>query len=694
MGALLSITKKECRMNHADSRFLLKNLKGIGPKRMEILAQNGISTLQQLVYFFPRRYDPVQQEGEPSQWQSGNILKASGIITQIQSYRGFRGKNVLKLMVQSARTSLSLFWFNQPFLRSRFSVNDEIHFQGKLAEKNNTWLMTHPKILSSNHSEESSAQTFIPIYPYEQDLSAGWFLPALQEALDRFECPEVFPPIFLEEKNFLPRKEALREIHFPSSREKLTQARERFAYENLLFFQFSLLFKRSSSDIGKGIKHAPSSAKGITTQMMGSLPFQLTTDQAKVWKEISRDMEDPKPMQRLLQGDVGSGKTVVAAMSLAKTIENGFQGAFMAPTEILANQHLQTLSSFFAGLPVRIELLTQSIPEKKKKEILEDLPQGKINLLIGTHALIQNKVTFSNLGLVITDEQHRFGVNQRNLLRDKGAYPDVLVMTATPIPRTLALTIYGDLDISTIRMKPHGRKEIRTFLRTNQSRDKVYSFAYDQIQQGRQVYVVVPAIEENPDFILTSIEEVHENLKKKWGTDIQMDMIHGRVSGEEKKEKMERFSAGVTQILISTTVIEVGIHVPNATVMIIENADRFGLSQLHQLRGRIGRGSFSSYCILLSDSQQNERLFALEKITDGFDLAEEDLRLRGPGEFFGSKQHGLPELNLSDYLLDISLLEDTRGVAQKILSNEQEWQPFLEEMREKFSYWITEANQH
>lgn len=675
------------------NRLSLNQLKGVGPKRTKLLEEAGIKSLYDLVYFFPRRY--IEVESEASEWIEGAMIEAFGLIRHVQQYSPRRGMNIIKVTVETQVNKISLFWFNQPYLRSKFQVGQELRFRGKVSKKNNQWNISHPKILSEEIDDSSHSNHLIPIYPLNQLLSEYWFLQLIDQALSLYEWPDCLPENFLHKNHLINRYDALKEIHHPTSPELLKQARYRFAYEELLFLQAFFLQKRYQNNRLKssGIKHSSMISNGLIHHLKKNLPYKLTSGQEKAWKEIQLDMEDVSPMQRLLQGDVGSGKTIIAALSLAKTVESGFQGALMVPTEILANQHFDTFKKLFPK-EIQVDILTQSIPEKEKKKILLDLKKGHTHILIGTHALIQEAVSFHSLGLVITDEQHRFGVNQRSALHAKGNYPDLLVMTATPIPRTLALTFYGDLEISTIDTLPLGRKPIRTFSRGNKSRKKVYQFAYDQIKEGRQAYVVVPSIEENPDFILQSVEKIYKELKNLWGNKVRVGFLHGKLSGTEKKETMESFVQGKIDLLVSTTVIEVGIHIENATVMIVEDAERFGLSQLHQLRGRIGRGIFSSYCILLSSSTDNERLLAMEKISDGFLLAEEDLRLRGPGEFFGERQHGIPDLKILDFLTDSRLLKETKEQALKILNNPKKWHGFIDEMKCRFSEQLKGEKQH
>lgn len=671
----------------------LAQLKGIGKKRLALLGEENIFSLEDLVHFFPRRYDAFQEGENTYAWEEGMIVESTGIICQVQQYRPRRQSHVLKITIQVNESVLSLFWFNQPFQKNRFSLGQEIHFQGKLSAKGSAWSISHPKIITRDLAENEMTG-LIPVYPMPQKLKMHWFHPLLKEALTKHQWNDFFSNAFLKEQKLLPRMDALNEIHFPTSEIELYKARHRMAYEELLLLQLALLYRRSHQEKlhPLGIKYDRSGA--LVAKLMKLLPFKLTAAQKRSWAEIELDMENPKPMQRLLQGDVGSGKTVIAALALVKAVENGFQGALMVPTEILAKQHYQNLQILFADLPIKIGLLIGSTTAKERLALHSDLKTGELQILIGTHALIQKEVAFSALGLVITDEQHRFGVEQRSLLQSKGQSPDLLVMTATPIPRTLALTLYGDLDVSTIDTLPPGRQPIRTFIRSSESRSKIYGFVAQQITKGEQAYIVAPTIDDNLENSLQSIENLALELSSLWQDNVRIGILHGKLSSKEKNQIMEDFLLGNIQVLIATTVIEVGIHVANATIMIVENAERFGLSQLHQLRGRVGRGANHSYCILISSQKDNDRLMAMEKISDGFLLAEEDLRLRGPGVFFGERQHGMPELKIADLLMDIDLLKLTRAMALKILSEPEKWDELVKEMKRRFGQWLNEQVQH
>ena len=474
----------------------------------------------------------------------------------------------------------------------------------------------------------------------------------------------------MDENNLCPPSYAVTNIHFPKEERRVLEGRYRLVFEELLILQTGLFY------IKKGIK---SGEKGIqlsadvgVREFLDNMNFQLTSGQKRAYDEIESDLEDMRPMNRLVQGDVGSGKTVVSELAMYKTVKCGYQAVMMAPTELLAKQHIETLKKDFEPLGVRCELLSGNMKAKERRELLEDLKSGEIQILVGTHAIIQPDVEFHELGLVVTDEQHRFGVEQRNLLTAKGTNPNVLVMTATPIPRTLAVILFGDLDISIIDTLPAGRKPIRTFLRYEESRDKIYDFVRDKVREGNQAYVVAPLIEESDAIKVRSAEEIFDELRVRY-PDVRFGLVHGAMKQTEKDEMMLAFKEGKIQVLVSTVVIEVGIDVPNATIMVIENSERFGLAQLHQLRGRVGRGSKQSYCILISGSKgeiAEKRNNIMVSTTDGFVIAEEDLKLRGPGEIFGTRQHGIPELNIADLVKNVDVLDKVRGIAEDIIDRD------------------------
>ncbi|HWI51842.1 MAG TPA: ATP-dependent DNA helicase RecG, partial [Symbiobacteriaceae bacterium] len=490
---------------------------------------------------------------------------------------------------------------------------------------------------------------------------------ALETAADRM--PQTVPPAVVAKQRLLPMPEAWRDIHFPADDERRKQARETLAFEELLVLQTGLaLLRQQTTEEAVGVAHGPDGE--ITRKFYANLPFRLTDAQEKVIRQVALDMESPKPMNRLVQGDVGSGKTMVAVAALAKAVDSGHQGVLMAPTEILAEQHYLNLRRIFTPLGVEVVMVSGSQGKKERESSLGMLAMGMASIAVGTHALIEEKVVFQDLSIVITDEQHRFGVKQRARLQNKGVTPDVLVMTATPIPRTLALTLYGDLDVSVIDQLPPGRKPVGTYWRTESARRQVYDHLMNkEVAEGRQGYVICPLVEESDKLQAQAATEWYEKLREQY-PDVRLGLLHGRMKPDEKDSAMEAFRKGEIQVLVSTTVVEVGVDVPNASMILIEGADRFGLSQLHQLRGRVGRGQHQSYCVLITDAkteEARERMQVLQKCTDGFSLSEKDLEMRGPGEFFGTRQHGMPDLRVANPIADLAILERARAEATTLV---------------------------
>jgi len=559
---------------------------------------------------------------------------------------------------------------------------------GRVNRFRDTVQIEAPEVETTTQTESLNTARIVPVYPLTQGLGARALRKLMAAALSAQQfLPETIPCSILHTYHLMDRSSALHEIHFPTDWDSMQRAKRRIVFEELFFLQCALAFIRKQRvDDRRSIAHQPDGEK--IYQLKKSLPFQLTDDQLTAYEEIRMDMESDRPMHRLLQGDVWSGKTAVAFLALVKTIANGLQGVLMAPTEILAEQHFQSCSELFAGLGIRTAILTGRVKGNARKQILQDLQDGELDLLIGTHALLQPDVVFRQLGLSVTDEQHRFGVGQRATLQQKGEVPHTLVMSATPIPRTMALTIYGDMDVSVIRQLPPGRKPILTAIRSgNAAREKVYQFLVSEVKAGRQGYVVCPLVEDSDKLEAQSATTVFGEMTTTVLREVSCGLLHGRMNANEKESVMRDFVAGKIAVLISTTVIEVGINVPRATMMIVEDAARFGLAQLHQLRGRVGRGADRSYCVLLHNEQSGpapERLKILVDTSDGFVVAEKDLAIRGPGQFLGYRQHGLPEMKMASLADDLDVLEDARKAGLAIMQNPEGAGCVTNILKEKF----------
>lgn len=665
----------------------LRALKGIGLAKEKRFHRLGIETVADILQYFPRAYEDrskVQAIGRIVLPCASPVL-ICGTVAMVQEARPRRGLSILKVTVSDGTGSVELTWFNQGFKKKMFSQGMTLTVFGKMEYAYGRRQMNNPE----TEIGKAEGKGFIPLYGLTDGLSQRDVRHAVTAALvlakdtpdllPGWEGPKGSPYMTMT------TYEAFSAMHFPSSMELQEKARTQLAFAELFDMQLGLLLRRKKEGKRQGIKCGPNGQ--LLKQFVQHLPFTLTKGQVQAFLDIEGDMESEVPMQRLVQGDVGSGKTVVAAMALAKIVENGYQGALMAPTEILATQHYEEFCKFFKELPVRIALLTGRTSTKERNMILEELQAGKIHILIGTHALIQRDVVFSHLGLVVTDEQHRFGVQQRAALQEKGKDPHTLFMTATPIPRTLALSVYGDLDVSAIRELPPGRKLVKTYAVGESMRKRIYAFMDKLMQAGQQCYVVCSLVEESENSDLQAATALYDELRykvfKKW----RCGLVHGRMAGKEKEAVMEAFQKGDIQLLVATSVIEVGVNVPNATVMVIDGAERFGLAQLHQLRGRVGRGDQQAYCILIAkggNDETRQRLKWMETIHDGFVLAEKDLLLRGSGQLFGYVQHGLPDLKAADIVRDVHLLMAARDAAKAYLQTHPDEQPILEALQQRF----------
>ncbi|WP_430735798.1 ATP-dependent DNA helicase RecG [Gracilibacillus dipsosauri] len=665
----------------------LQDIKGIGPKMLEQFLELRISSIEDLFYYFPNRYDHYEMKPLHELQHEEKVTIVGQVILEpvLQFYQKKRSRLVVSIKVDGAVVKGVLF--NRAFAKKHFVVGETVTVSGKWDQ--HRLQITIDQYKKGTMDEQSPIS---PIYPLKGNLKNAQIVKVMSNALEQSiqEIDELLPEEFLANYRLPDRQTALRTIHFPENFKLLKHAKRRFIYEELLIFQLKMQLQRKKhkeSTLG----NAKTIDRDKVEQFIHTLPFPLTNAQTRSLKEILHDLKSPYRMNRLLQGDVGSGKTAIAIISLYATITAGKQVAFMVPTEILAEQHEQSLIDFLPK-DVNIERLTGSIKGKKRKEIQAKLSNGACDVIIGTHALIQDDIQFHDLGYVIIDEQHRFGVNQRNALKDKGLLTDILFMTATPIPRTLSITAFGDMDVSKIDEMPKGRLPVETYWVKHNMLNRVLSFIYNEVKKGAQAYVVCPLIEESDKLDIQNALDLYVQLKEILDQKASVGLMHGRLSNEEKEQVMNDFTHNRIQILVSTTVVEVGVNVPNATVMMIHDADRFGLSQLHQLRGRVGRGHKQSYCILVADPKGDtgkERMRIMTETTDGFELAEKDLELRGPGDIFGVKQSGVPEFRLADLVHDYRALETARNDATDIVQNkrwnEPDFQPLKSYVQSHFT---------
>lgn len=657
----------------------IQYVKGVGPKKKVELNRLGIKTVYDLLTYYPRTYEDQSVLTKIADLKAGCQATVAGVIVNVSDRQGGRrGMTIITALIGDGSGFLQITWFNQKYLKKQLKPGSRVFVTGKVSYAYGGRGQFAMSQLASfqilGEADEAETLTGImPVYGATEKLNQKFFRKIIKELFaSELEVEEIIAEPIKVKYNLLNRFEALKNIHFPENFTELKIARARLAFEELYMIQCGLLLlKKRVQEKKSGVRHLADS--NLLKQVLTALPFKLTHDQAKTWQEIKHAMESSVPMRRLVQGDVGSGKTVIALLALVKTVENGYQGALMAPTEILASQHYESFQKLLSDFGIRVGFLSGRLTKKKREEMYALLAEQKIDIVIGTHALIQEGVHFAKLGLVVTDEQHRFGIDQRAELEKKGELtPDVLVMTATPIPRTMTLTVYGDLDVSLIQELPPGRQPIRTFVRTPDRRELIYQYVLTQLKAGRQAYVVCPLIEMNEESDLPSAEEVYDELRFGIFQGVPCGLVHGRMKPAEKEQIMQAFYEDKIKLLVATTVIEVGVNVPNASIMVIEHAERFGLAQLHQLRGRIGRGEYKSYCILVSDMKTEnakERLKIMATTSDGFKLAEADLKMRGPGQFFGTLQHGLPDLKIADVLGDMDILFKAREAAEETLQH-------------------------
>ncbi len=657
----------------------IEELKGIGDKTAILFHKLGIYTIGDLIEHYPRNYESFEEPKSISKEYTGQVVAIRAILLQTPVLKKARNLQITTSVALTDSKKLHLTWFNMPFLKKSLVKGQVYVFRGVLQENGSAWLMEQPKYYSVDAYKEL-LHTLQPLYPLTAKLSNQTVAKAVKQALEGdIAYDEYLPAKLLEDNELCPFNEAVKGVHFPCDMKELMRSRNRLVFDEFLTFILQLrLLKEHTHAVENGFRMIDVAE---TARLIESLPYRLTKAQLKVWDEIKEDLQGENIMNRLIQGDVGSGKTIIAVLAAIMTGINGYQTAFMVPTEVLATQHFETICSLLDSydLPLKAVLLTGSMTARKKAEAYARIESGEVHIVIGTHALIQEKVHYHKLALAITDEQHRFGVRQREILSEKaeGDIPHVLVMSATPIPRTLGIILYGDLDVSVIDELPAERLPIKNCVVNTSYRKKAYEFMYSEINAGRQVYIICPMVEESESIEAEDVISYTKRLKEYFPPKVQISYLHGKMKPQEKNRTMEAFARNDINILVSTTVVEVGVNVPNASVMLIENADRFGLSQLHQLRGRIGRGKAQSYCIFMSGSnakQSMDRLEVLNRSNDGFYIASEDLKSRGPGDFFGIRQSGAIAFQLADIFTDASNLQKASDAADDILKEDPELQ--------------------
>jgi ATP-dependent DNA helicase RecG len=646
---------------------------GVGPQKAALLAKLDLRTAGDLVFFFPRDYQDLSDRRAIADLEDDRLQTVRGIVTEVDATSNGFGKSRVGVLVNDGHDYLRALWFNQPFMRQKFRAGQHVLLSAKPRLNGGRWEMAHPRVTWLEDEEDQPQSELLPLYPLTEGLSQWEMRRMVASAIERFApiLEEVFPESLLRELDLMPLAEALPAIHAPRDAEQLARARRRLVFQELFVLELAVVARRWQQRLGFRAPPLVATAD-IDARIRRRLPFELTAGQQAAIRDVAADLARETPMNRLLQGDVGSGKTVVALWAMLVCVAHGFQAAIMAPTEILARQHADTLASILKASRVRHLLLTGSLSAKQREQALADIAAGNVDLVIGTQAVIQSDVKFAKLGLVVVDEQHKFGVRQRAALRQGHDSPHYLVMTATPIPRTVSMTLFGDLDVTTLRDMPPGRQPVSTYLVTPDQQAKWWHFVREKLRSGRQAFVVAPLVDDSENVVAASVDAAFERLTNGELADFRVGIIHGRMTPQEKQSAMSRFRSGATQVLVATSVVEVGVDVPNACVMAVDSAERFGLAQLHQLRGRIGRGAFPGYCAVLIDDdlseQSQERLSAFASTSDGFELAEIDFQLRGPGDLFGEQQHGLPPLRIADLRRDQEVLVEARRVAEQLFA--------------------------
>ncbi|MCU0979700.1 MAG: ATP-dependent DNA helicase RecG [Pirellulaceae bacterium] len=669
-----------CRMTTADRQDARQRLatpiqfvKGIGPQLAPLLERLELRTAADLLFFFPRDYHDASRLLAIHELEEDQPASVCGVVEEIELRNTGTGRSLLGVLVRQDREYLRAMWFNQPYMRERFRLGSRVLLSGTPRFHGGRWEMVHPRVEGLEGDRQVESGSILPLYSLTEGLKQPHLRRIVRSAVDAYAglLDEVFPAEYLSAHGLMPIQTAVTEIHAPRDPASLAQARRRFIYQELLVLQVALALRKQQRAQLTRTPPLVADAK-IDARIRRLFPFDLTAAQNQAIQEITADLARPRPMNRLLQGDVGSGKTVVAEYAMLVAVAHGYQAALMAPTEILARQHAATLQRDLRESRVRIRVLTGSLTAAQRREVRDQLAAGEADLIVGTHALLQEELDWSKLALVIIDEQHKFGVNQRAALRRSASDPHYLVMTATPIPRTVSMTLFGDLDMSVLRDPPPGRAAVHTYLGVEAERGRWWEFFRKKLREGRQGYVIAPHVESAEDEAVASVQQAFEALANGELADFRLDLMHGRLGAEEKESVMRDFQAGKTQVLVATSVVEVGIDVPNATLMTIEDADRFGLAQLHQMRGRVSRGVHPGYvCVFaeLKTGQARERLDAFCRSNDGFELAEIDFQLRGPGSLFSLQQHGLPAFHIADLVRDSDALTEARRDAQTLVGD-------------------------